>query len=215
MQFYRGGGGSLVAALFVWIGFSTQCPGAGDAFLLPDSNILWRTAPCAEFEVPVSLPYGASEATLVVAGYRYRREYTGIADGMFSLSLPPANNGDGENVYDLTLTFNDAAATTQHAKLAVVRGAAVGSVAEAEVRTADTSAWGGVRLKAVMPVPSGVDAVSVDGQPVDAGLWQSPGWFLLPGLVDTTYDVSLSGGGSTVAAATLQGKPVSLCILFK
>jgi len=189
--------------------------GAGDVFLLPDSSTLWRTAPCAEFEVPVFLPYGASEATLVVAGYRYRQEYTGIADGMFLLSLPPANTGDGENVYDLTLTFNDAAATTQHAKLAVVQGAAVGSAADAEVRVAGSRKWSNVVTKAVLPIPSGVDAVSINGSTEEESSWQSPGWLLLSSQPGTAYDISLSGGGSSLFEAILRGVAPGFMLIYR
>lgn len=105
--------------------------GANEVFLLPTSNILWYTAVSSNFEVPVLMPPGASSAALVVTGRRYRREYTGIVDGMFQLSLPAADSADAESVYDLTLTFNDILTTTRHARLAVVQGAAVGAAAEA------------------------------------------------------------------------------------
>ena len=68
--------------------------GASDVFMLPASNRLWRTAPSACFEVPVFLPAGALSATLVVTGNGYQREYTGLADGMFQLSLPAADSAD-------------------------------------------------------------------------------------------------------------------------
>ena len=188
---------------------------AGSAFLLPSSNVMWRTAPSATFEVPVFMPPGASSATLVVAGYKYSREYTDIADGMFALSLPVADSPDGENVYNLTLTFNDPLATTQQAKLAVVQGAATGGTAAAEVRTAGSDRWSGVRKKAVLPILSGVDAVSVNGAAVDADLWESPGWFLLAARPDTAYDVWLSSGGCPFAEAILQGATSGLTIIIR
>ena len=186
------------------------CAGALAAFAVarvrvPHSNILWRTAPGSDFEVPVFMPAGASSATLLVTGNGYSREYTGLADGMFSLSLPAADSADAENIYDLTLTFNDALATTRRAKLAVVQGAHTGGEANAEVRTEGSSSWSNVRKKAVLPILSGVDAVSVDGQSVDASLWQSPGWFLLLARSGTAYDVLLSSGGSMLTGAILQG----------
>ena len=108
------GGGitSVIASMAIAM---AAVAGASDVFMPPTANILWRTAPSATFEVPVFLPYGASSATLVVTGDRYRREYTGLADGMFPLSLPAADSAEAENVYDLELTFNDRAATTHHA----------------------------------------------------------------------------------------------------
>ncbi len=43
---------------------------AEEVFLLPPSSILWRTAPTANFEVPVLMPKGASSATLVIPRVR-------------------------------------------------------------------------------------------------------------------------------------------------
>ena len=186
--------------------------GANDVFMLPTSNVLWRTAPGSDFEVPVLMPQGASSATLVVTGRRYRREWTGIADGTFRLSLPSADSAAAENVYDLTLTFNDYAATTRHAKLAVLQGAAEGAAAEADVRTPG-SAWHNFASKAVLPIPSGVDAVSVNGQAVDESLWQSPGWFLLAARPISTSVALLDDGGDPLAEATLQGVPAGFTLI--
>jgi len=186
--------------------------GASDVFMLPASNILWHTAPSSDFEVPVFMPPGASSATLVVTGRHYRREYTGIVDGMFQLSLPAADSADAENVYDLTLTFDDYLNTTSHAKLAVVQGAAVGAAAEADVRTPG-SAWASFAATAVLPIPAGVDAVSVNGQAVDADLWQSPGWYLLAASRGLANVALLDDGGEPLAEATLQGAANGLTII--
>ena len=209
---HRGGVRARLAAMVLAM-VVAAC--ASDVFLLPDSNILWRTAPAADFEVPVFLPAGASSATLVVTGNGYRREYTGLADGMFQLSLPAADSADAENVYDLELTFNDSAATTRHATLAVVRGASSGDMAEADVRTAGSYKWPDVASKAVLAIPSGVDAMSVNGQAVDASLWQSPGWFLLATQSGSTYDVALTAGGDPLAEAILRGVLAGFSIIFR
>ena len=204
----------LIALTMVFaIGVHTTLgSGANDVFMLPASNMLWRTAPSSEFEVPVLMPPGASSATLVVTGRRYRREYTGIVDGMFQLSLPAADSADAENVYDLTLTFDDILTTTRHARLAVVQGAATGAVADAEVRTPD-SAWSTFAATAVLPIPAGVDAVSVNGQSVDASLWQSPGWYLLVARSGMANVALLDDGGDTLAEATLQGASQGFTII--
>jgi len=188
--------------------------GANEVFMLPASNMLWHTAPSSVFEVPVLMPPGASSATLVVTGRRYKREYTGIVDGMFRLSLPAVDSADAENVYDLTLTFNDILTTTRHARLAVVQGAAVGAAAEADVRT-PSPAWPTFAATAVLPMPAGVDAVSVNGQAVDAGLWQSPGWYLLAARTGHDHVALLSDGGDTLAEVTLQGTPSGLTIIVR
>ena len=206
-----------------WHGFAvlvavaiTMAASANEVFLLPVSNILWRTAPSANFEVPVYMPHGASSATLVVSGCGYRQEYTGIADGMFRLSLPEADSGDNENVYDLTLTFNDEAATTRSAKIAVVGGASPGDSAEAFVRSADSVKWSYVSTKnTVLPIPSGVEELSVNGATVNAGLYEVPGWFLFQAQVAAIYNISLAAGGGCLAEATLYGTPTGFKFILK
>ena len=210
---HRGGVRVLFAAMVLAM-VVAAC--ASDVFLLPDSNILWRTAPAADFEVPVFLPAGASSAMLVVTGNGYRREYAGLADGMFPLSLPAADSADAENVYDLTLSFNNDAGTTYHAKLAVVQGAASGGAAEAFVRAEDSHKWPMVATKtALLPIPAGVDAISVNGQAVDASLWQSSGWLPFSAQVGATHDILLTGGSLTLAEAVLYGIPTGFKFILK
>ena len=208
-------GGGMLAIFAAMVIATSTAAGAGEAFLLPASNVLWRTAPSADFEVPISMPHGASSATLVVEGYKYRQEYTGLADGMFQLSLPSANSDRDENVYDLTLTFNDAAATTRKARIAVVQGASTGSAAAANVRVDGSRSWSNVCAKAVLPIPADVDEVSIDGQTVSADLWQSPGWFLFSAPSDSTHDIALADGGNPLAAASLYGVPTGFRLIFQ
>ena len=185
------------------------------AFLLPSSNVMWRTAPAATFEVPVFMPPGASSATLVVSGRKYRSEYTGLADGMFSLSLPAVDSDNTENVYDLTLAFNDDAATTRNARIAVVCGASSGGSVEAYVRTPGTYKWQTAAAKALLPIPAGVDALSVNGVTMDMGLYGNAGWYLLPVQARTDYNLLLTGDGNPLAQATLRGVSNFFCINFK
>ena len=189
---------------------------ANSVLVLPSSSVMWRTAPSATFELPVFMPSGASSATLVVAGYKYSREYTGITDGMFSLSLPVADSPDSENVYNLTLTFNDPLATTRSARIAVVLGSDQGDAAEAIVRTAGsgTRNWNTIGAKAVLPISFGVDAVTVNGSSVDSGLYDSPGWFLFKPHTSVN-DIVLAGGGSSLAEETLYGTMAGFSIIFR
>ena len=118
-------------------------------------------------------------------------------------------------MYDLTLTFNDAAATTRKARIAVVQGASTGSAAAANVRVDGSRSWSNVRAKAVLPIPADVDEVSIDGQTVSADLWQSPGWFLFSAPSDSTHDIALAGGGNPLATASLYGVPTGFRLIFQ
>ena len=188
---------------------------ADEVFLLPPSSLLWRTAPTANFEVPVLMPKGASSATLVVAGNGYRREYANLVDGMVPVSLPAANSADAENVYELTLTFDDDAGTTQKAQIAVVQGVFAGGTGEAYVRTAGSSKWNNVCARAVLPIPAGADALSVNGVPVVPEPDGKPGWALLLTRSHTAYDLLLTGGGRSLAEAFLYGIAPGFMQIFR
>ena len=188
---------------------------ATEVFMLPTSNIMWRTAPSPEFEVPVLMPYGASSATLVVTGHNYRREYTGIGDGQFCISLPAAESAIDENVYDLALTFNDPAATTRHAKLAVVQGASMEGTAEAAVGSEDAPNWRRVRSRAVLPIPYGARMLSVNGQSVPLDPADTPGWRMFTAVAGTSYDVQLADNASLMWEAMLIGFPSGFKFIFR
>lgn len=188
---------------------------AADAFLLPTSNILWHTAPSSDFDVPVILPRGATSAKLAVDGKGYSRTYEEIGDGVFSLSLPGADPASGENIYDLTLTFNDEPQTVQRAKLAVCQGAAFGGFAKADVRTAGSTKWREISQKALLPIEAGVDTVFINGKPEDESLWSSPGWFYLSVQSGKTYDLMLKSASLTVADATMKAAFDSFIIVIK
>ena len=189
--------------------------GANNVFMFPTSNILWRTAPSSEFDIPVLMPHGASSATLVVTGHNYRREYTGICDEQFRLSLPAADSAAKENVYDLTLTFDDPLGTTRHAKLAVVQGAAFGGSAEAAVGSAASPYWNRVRSQVVLPVYSGVDTMSINGETVSLDPAELSGWWMFMPLSGTTYDIQLSGDSSLMWEAMLFSPPTGFKFIFR
>ena len=134
---------------------------------------------------------------------------------MFSVSLPNADSAETENVYDFALAFNDALATTYHAKLAVVRGASPSGGADAEVRVADSHKWPAVVTKAVLPILSGVDAISINGEVANEDLWQSPGWYLLAVQSGTAYDVSLSGVGRLLDETILWGVASGFSVIIR
>lgn len=201
---------SIVTAAAAALSFAAN---AADAFLLPKENILWHTAVSSDFDVPVLLPRGATSARLAVSGKGYSRTYEEIGDGMFSLSLPGADSASEENIYDLTLTFNDEPPTVQRARLAVCQGAATGGSASADVRTASLPEWHKVTKKALIPVRG--DTLVVNGTPEDDSPWSSPGWFYLTVQSGKTYDLALKNGGDIVASATLNAAVNSLTIFIR
>ena len=138
-----------------------------------------------------------------------------IGDGVILLSLPGADPASGENIYDLTLTFNDEPQTVQRAKLAVCQGAAFGGFAKADVRTAGSAKWREISQKALLPIEAGVDTVFINGKPEDESLWSSPGWYYLSVQSGKTYDLMLKSASLTVADATMKAAFDSFIIVIK
>lgn len=149
-------------------------------FLRPKTSFFWNTATNSTLTVPIAYPSGASRATLEVVGVDYRRVYDDISGKEFTFMVPAPTSPDTENVYGLTLAFNDAAATVRTARLGLVLGMSPG--AEATVRCQSpsaTSAWRKVHGRAVLPIPCGATSFTVDGVETDTGLGGALGWYAM------------------------------------
>ena len=144
----------------------------------------WHTATNATLSLPVEFPPLASSASLAVKGVKYSRLYEGItraslAGGDFALSLPPASSMAAENVYALTLSFDDG--TVRTARLGLLCGAYGTTRAGTRCLFDETSsAWQRADSPAaVLPIPYGVETISVDGEEVTTGLDGRQGWYAL------------------------------------
>jgi hypothetical protein len=185
---------------------------AADLLFVPSTHVLWSSAPFS-FPLPVSLPPGATSATLSVEADGYSRTYAGLAGGSFRLELPAA---DSPKIYRLTLAFDDWRETVETARLVVSRGAAFAGAADADVKTAGSRAWPVIGRRQVLPVPEGVTEIRVDGQPVEAACWTSPGWFDFSGPSGRFYDLELMGEADTLLAeATVRSPQNSFSICIK
>lgn len=153
-------------------------------FLRPETSSFWTTATNSTLSLPIDCPKGATKATLTVRGAGFAtRTYENIAAGFFDLELPAPVSPQDENVYDLTLTFDDG--TVQTARLSVIQGL----LPDAEGATrcfapAEGTGWNAVKKRAVMPIPYGAESftMSVNGaEPivVDTGLGGAQGWYAL------------------------------------
>ena len=195
---------------------AAEAAAEASVFMMPESNILWRTALDGDLEIPIFMPAGATSASLAVKSGNCKRIYTVDADGMFALSLPSADSADDENVYELELTFNDEASTTYRARIAVLASVGQDCSAVAEIRRAGSRKWPHVVSKAVLPVPDGVDEVSVDDVKTVFAPADTPGWFLLRGVKSGfPYNVSLLNGESVLAEAELCGVSPGLKLILK
>lgn len=171
--------------------------------LTPETSSFWHTATSQVLTVPVTFPFGASVATLSVRGTRYARDYADITTSSFTFSLPAADDLSHEDVYALTLTFDDG--TVRTARLALlqgVQGDAWGSTRCLRSRTGD---WNRSQGNGVLPVPYGASGLTVNGAAVsegDRGFTGAQGWYALGRLRGgQAADLELSVGAQSYAAA--------------
>ena len=127
-----------------------------------DDTYSWRTAPPGDFTVSWTFPDGASSATLLVEGVGYSQTYANLSATSQLLSLPAAAEGN-ENVYNLTLTFNDG--TVKTASLGRIRGAVQGSAATIRYSPvpADASVAQRVSRVSVFAIPPETRSLQADG----------------------------------------------------
>lgn len=180
----------------------------GDALLLfKESGSFWHTATNGTLTVPVCFKDGATSATLTVRGSKYLHVYENITTSDFTFSLPSAEDVSREDVYELSLVFNNG--TEQKARIGLPYGLMAGT--EGATRCISGSSpdrWAKAYGNCMMPVPAGTTALSVGGTPVTdetAGFTGAQGWLAL-GQIEkgTSVAVTLSAGGQT-AERTLVG----------
>ena len=178
-------------------------------FLNAKTSSYWHTATNCVLALPIENPEGATSATLSVTGLRYSATYANITASPFLLTLPAATSTATENVYDLTLTFNDTGTTVRTARLGLIRGYDASTVALTRCLTPkEWRKWGWVKgRRAVFPIPYGMTSFTIGDVVTDTGLGGDQGWYAL--------DVP---GGQTIPltldelSATLFGVPENTVI---
>ena len=177
------------------------------AFLRPGESSFWRTAPGSSVTVPVDFPSGAQTAALTVKGVGsgYSKVYDGISGESFEFELPEAVDSQSEDVYELTLTFDDETKTVRTAKIALVKGLMPDASGKTRCLVPEHSRkWNRViGGRAVVPVPYGATSLTVDGAE-HPGLDGKQGWCVLKNLESgETSETVLTVGGETYAASLM------------
>lgn len=178
-------------------------------FLKPETSSFWNTATNNVMSLPIDYPAGASSATLTVEGDGYSQTYADLRDTSFELQLPRPDLPELENVYNLTLTFDNG--VVRRAKLGLIQGLAPQSAGSTRcLAPANGTVWNKVRRRAVLPIPYGTTAfsVTVNGQQRinETELDGAQGWYALGG-INRGDNVSLSFTTNSVnCLANLLGK---------
>ena len=163
-------------------------------FLKPETSSFWNTATNNTMTVPIDYPMTAKTATLDVRGVKYHRFYEAIVGSSFDLQLPEPDSPENENVYNLTLTFDDG--TVRTAKLGLIQG--LSPDAEGTTRClapVNAGVWNQANKRTVIPIPYGTESFTVNGETIDTGLNGAQGWYALKGKSGETYSLSLMAGG--------------------
>jgi len=183
-------------------------------FLRPETSSFWNTATGSTMTVPIDFPNGASTATLSVSGLGYAREYANITDDEYTFDLPAPTSPETENVYDLTLTFDNG--VTRTAKLGLIQGLSPDAEGMTRCLAPQTAkVWQKVKGRAVLPIPYGTTSFTVNGVETDTGLDGAQGWYAIGGL-GYGQDASLGLVANGVQyAASLIGGPGGLMLIFK
>ena len=187
---------------------------AGVLFLDPDRSSFWRTATNNVLVLPIDFPATASSATLIVEGAGYASTNSGISSGEFVLTLPAAVDPGSENVYSMTLAFDDG--TTNRATVGVVQSVGDGGGSTRCVLPENGRKWRRFTSRAVLPVPYGVSSVTVGGESFDTGLGGAQGWFAIGpyGNANVEVAVSIEDDSGTWSAALVSGLPGTTIIVW-
>ncbi len=183
-------------------------------FLRPETSSFWNTATNNTMTVPIDYPTGATSAALSVCGLGYHCVYGDIQTNEYTFELPAATSPETENVYDLTLTFDNGVKRT--AKLGLVQGLSPDSEGTTRcLAPAGSKVWDKVKGQAVLPIPYGMRTLKINGVDTDTGLDGAQGWYAL-GRIEPNEAVTLSGvAGGVEYAASLLGGGAGLMMILK
>ena len=152
-------------------------------FLRPETSSFWNTATNSTMSLPIDYPNGSTKAKLEVKGIGYDKVYEGITSDSYELELPVPDSPQTENVYDLTLTFDDG--TVRTAKLGLIQGLSPDTEGATRcLAPAEGSVWNKVKYRAVLPIPYGTTSLSMqtnggEWKELDTGLNGAQGWYAL------------------------------------
>ena len=175
-------------------------------FLRPETSSFWNTATNSTMTLPIDYPSGATKATLTVNGVDYRRVYPDLTGDSIEIDLPTPDSPRTENVYELTLAF-DNGAPSRTAKLGLIQGLDSGAKGSTRcIAPAQGKVWSTATDRAVLPIPYGTTSFTVNGVEHDTGLDGAQGWYALSPIErGETITLSCLANGVSYVASILGG----------
>ena len=175
-------------------------------FLRPETSSFWNTATNSTMTLPIDYPSGATKATLTVNGVGYNRVYPNLTADSIEIDLPVPDSPKTENVYELTLAF-DNGAPSRTAKLGLIQGLDSGAKGSTRcIAPAEGKVWSKATDRAVLPIPYGTTSFTINGVEHDTGLDGAQGWYALSPIErGETITLSCLADGVSYAASILGG----------
>ena len=195
---------ALVALLMVFgaRGLEAAESASTRVYLNSRESLLWHTAPARPFVVRWQRPAGATSATLSVKGAKYSNVYGNLEGEELQIALPPVSSTRDENVYSLTLSFDDAAATSMTAVLGAVTGTGSGgNLVSVPLRSPSAATWPKFSRYAVVHVPHGSTSLTVNGSEIEPALDGSESWRAVKYSGASEYRLELSGEAGDLSAS--------------
>lgn len=184
-------------------------------YVNPKSCYHWHTATNSTMVLPICFPFGASSATLSVNGSIYA---SGITADSVTVNLPAPRFGLTEDVYELSLAFDNG--KTYTTRLGLLKGFSDCNTGLTRcIAPSGGRAWGKVDRLAVIPVPYGLSSFSValnggTASSVDAGLDGAAGWYAMMLSGRTTAELAATAPDESLAAS-LWGAARIFTVSFK
>jgi len=182
----------------------------------PEESLQWKTVMSASAALTLNWPSGATSAQLTIEADGAVIAQTNITDTAAREALvipaPLPATYEEERVLDLSITYRDSGDDTlkeETARVGWVTG--VDGHPTRLVTAADGKPWTSVEKYAVLPIPEGTTAFTVDSAAQD---YDAPGWWEWRRIRSGEHALSLTAGGEDYLAS-LFGKGGGLIIIFR
>lgn len=211
--------GAMAGMVF---GLTAECSGAEASstptavWVKPEESLQWKTVMSASAALTLNWPSGATSAQLTIEADGAVIAQTNITDTAAREALvipaPLPATYEEERVLDLSITYRDSGDDTlkeETARVGWVTG--VDGHPTRLVTAADGKPWTSVEKYAVLPIPEGTTAFTVDSE---AQVYDAPGWWEWRRIRSGEHALSLTAGGEDYLAS-LFGKGGGLIIIFR
>ena len=179
----------------------------------PEESLQWKTVMSASAALTLNWPSGATSAQLTIEADGAVIAQTNITDTAAREALViPAPLPEEERVLDLSITYRDSGDDTlkeETARVGWVTG--VDGHPTRLVTAADGKPWTSVEKYAVLPIPEGTTALTVDSAAQDC---DAPGWWEWSRIKAGEHSLALTASGEDFLAS-LMGKGGGFAIIVR